>query len=111
MSAKKAASSTTSKPTMTAGRKSSVNGNAAKNSAATLPPAPSQRSLSSEHIGEVAGEVWGLLAEKDEQTLAVIKKSIDAPTDLVMAALGWLAREGKLAFAVSGRTVKMSLKR
>ena len=52
----------------------------------------------------MAGEVWGLLAESDGQTLAAIKKSIDAPPDVVVAALGWLAREDKLEFIASGRT-------
>ncbi len=58
----------------------------------------------------MAGEVWGLLANGDGQTLAAIKKRVDAPADLVVAAVGWLAREDKLEFTTSGRTVKLSLK-
>jgi len=119
MSAKKATSSTAGKSAPTArGKpatrsKSSANGRLAKTAAKPAKPtlAPSERTLSHLHVGEVAGEVWGLLAESDGQTLAAIKKSIDAPADLVVAAVGWLAREDKLTFTTRGRTVKLSLKR
>jgi hypothetical protein len=61
-------------------------------------------------IGNVAGEVWGLLCNNGEQTLAAVKKSVDAPPELVLAAIGWLAREDKLEFTTTGRTVKISLR-
>ena len=108
MSTKKAASSPARKPAPAAGGKSSANGQPAKTPAKL---APGARPLTHLHIGDVAGEIWGLLAESDGQTLAAIKKSIDAPADLVVAAVGWLAREDKLAFVTSGRTVKLALKR
>jgi hypothetical protein len=66
--------------------------------------------LTSDDIGYVAGEIWGLLSEKDNQTVAAIKSSIAAPGDVVVAALGWLAREDKLSFQTAGRSVKVSLK-
>ena len=69
-----------------------------------------QRILSNEGIGDVAGDVWRLLTDQGEQSLAAIKKAIDAPTDVVMAAVGWLAREDKLEFKRSGRSVKVSLR-
>jgi len=109
MSAKKAASLSSGKPARTSNRKSSTNGKAAMPSA-TRPIASRQRTLSNHDIGAVAGEIWGLLAKSNGQTLAAIKKSADAPADVVVAAVGWLAREGKLEFAVSGRTVKLTLK-
>lgn len=61
-------------------------------------------------IGFVAGDVWGFLHGKGWQTLTAVKKGVDSPTDLTMLALGWLAREGKLDFATSGRTVKVTLR-
>jgi Winged helix-turn-helix domain (DUF2582) len=61
-------------------------------------------------IGHVAGEVWGLLSRDGGQTIAAIKKSINAPSDVVLAAIGWLAREDKLEFSVRGRSVKLSLR-
>jgi Winged helix-turn-helix domain (DUF2582) len=124
MSAKKSASSSARKPAPSASGKSSANGRLAKTppkpavkpakpAASPAKPAiaPGARPLAHLYIGEVAGEVWGLLANGEAQTLAAIKKSIDAPADLVVAAVGWLAREDKLAFTTSGRTVKLSLKR
>jgi hypothetical protein len=69
-----------------------------------------QRGLSSEMIGETAGDLWRLLSERGEQTIAGLKKAVDAPDDLILAAIGWLAREDKLAFDANGRTVKVSLR-
>jgi Winged helix-turn-helix domain (DUF2582) len=66
--------------------------------------------LSNEQIGQVAGQIWRQLDEHGAQTLAAIKKSVDAPGDLVLAAVGWLAREDKLEFAASGKSRKISLR-
>ena len=66
--------------------------------------------LSDIEIGHVAGEVWGALARDGELTIAAIKKAVDAPSDVVMAGLGWLAREHKLVFTTQGRSVKISLR-
>ena len=66
--------------------------------------------LSDTQIGETAGAIWGALADDGEKSLAAIKKAVDAPADLVLAAIGWLAREGKIEFATSGRSVKLSLR-
>jgi hypothetical protein len=81
---------------------------AKKKPVAAASPAP-QRDLTTEQIGHVAGEIWHHLAGNGEQTLTALKKSTDAPGELVMAGIGWLAREGKLGFAKSGRTIKVSL--
>jgi hypothetical protein len=72
--------------------------------------APSQRGLSSEMIGNTAGDVWRVLSERGAQTLAGLKKSIDSPDDQVMLAVGWLAREDKLDFETNGRTITVSLR-
>jgi hypothetical protein len=72
--------------------------------------AAEQRGLSSEMIGETAGDVWRTLSDRGSQTLAGLKKSTDAPDDIVLLAIGWLAREDKLAFETNGRTVTVSLR-
>jgi hypothetical protein len=72
--------------------------------------APTQRGLSNEIIGNMAGDVWKILAERGGQTFAGLKKSFDAPDDQVMLAVGWLAREDKLAFETNGRTITVSLR-
>ena len=63
-----------------------------------------------EQIGETAGEVWHLLADEREPiSLAQLAKRIDQPRDVVMQAIGWLAREDKLIIEENGRTRYVSL--
>jgi hypothetical protein len=66
--------------------------------------------LSDVEIGRVAGDVWGILARDGAMTITAIKKAAIAPADIVMAAIGWLAREHKLVFTAHGRSVKVSLR-
>lgn len=49
-----------------------------------------------EQIGQTAGLVWQALHEGGPQSLAKLIKSIDAPRDVVLQAIGWLAREDKI---------------
>jgi len=76
-------------------------------------PDPSVRTpgpFTAEEIGHVAGDLWGLLHTDGGMSLATAKKSLAAPSDMVVAAVGWLAREGKLTFETDARTVKVSLR-
>jgi hypothetical protein len=70
---------------------------------------PSKRPLGHAEIGQTAGEVWGILSDRGELSLTALKKAVGAPGDLVLAAVGWLAREDKLRFRLAGRTIKLSL--
>jgi hypothetical protein len=72
--------------------------------------APKTTGVSNELIGQTAGKIWKVLADRGGQTIAGIKKSIDGPDDVTMAALGWLAREDKLDFETNGRTITVSLR-
>jgi hypothetical protein len=74
------------------------------------PASPAQRSLSTEEIGQVAGDLWRALDTDGAQTLAAVKKAVDAPNDLLLAAIGWLAREDKLEFSGNSRSLKISLR-
>lgn len=65
--------------------------------------------MSDVEIGHVAGDVWGVLSRQGALTVSAIKKEVHAPGDLVVAAIGWLAREDKLAFSNAGRSVTVSL--
>jgi hypothetical protein len=56
-----------------------------------------------EQIGNTAGDVWHCLAEHGRISLAKLTKSVDAPRDVVMQAVGWLAREGKLEMEETSR--------
>lgn len=69
-----------------------------------------RRLSSNDSIGVVAGAVWELLRSDGDQSLAAIKKSVDAPSDLIVAAVGWLAREDKLEFTSNGRTTRVALR-
>jgi hypothetical protein len=61
-------------------------------------------------IGAVAGLVWHYLNENGSVTLSKLARDIDEPRDLVMQAVGWLAREGKIHFEEGGRSKSISLK-
>jgi hypothetical protein len=50
-----------------------------------------------DQIGDAAGLVWHHLNESGSRTLTQLTKEIDAPRDVIMQAIGWLAREDKLA--------------
>lgn len=66
-------------------------------------------SLGAEAIGNAAGNVWHILNEEGPKSLAALKSAVDAPSDLVVAGVGWLAREGKLRFEAKGRTTQIGL--
>ena len=72
--------------------------------------AAERRALANESIGQAAGEIWQLLDSQGEQSVAAIKKAISAPDDVILAAIGWLAREDKLNFSKSGRSLTISLR-
>ena len=62
-----------------------------------------------QHIGEIAGRVWHSLSANGTISLAKLARDIDAPRDIVMQAVGWLAREGKITVDENsrGRTVAL----
>jgi hypothetical protein len=61
-------------------------------------------------IGETAGTIWQILNAKGSLTIAKLVKEIEAPRDVVMQGLGWLAREDKIAIDEEARTRVVSLK-
>ena len=48
-------------------------------------------------IGTNAGSVWSVLHEKNAQPLKALKKATKLKDKEIYPALGWLAREGKIA--------------
>lgn len=54
-------------------------------------------------IGETAGAIWATLQTDGPMSLSRLVKQIGLPRDHVMQAIGWLAREDKLAFEDNGR--------
>lgn len=63
-----------------------------------------------QEIGETAGLVWHLLDKSGPTTLAKLVKTADKPRDLVMQALGWLAREEKIEIHEERRSRIVSLR-
>ena len=62
-----------------------------------------------ELIGATAGAVWQCLETNGQMPITKLGKSIDAPRDVVMQAIGWLAREGKISIEEKGRGKLISL--
>ncbi|MFQ5730813.1 MAG: winged helix-turn-helix domain-containing protein [Planctomycetaceae bacterium] len=62
-----------------------------------------------ESIGGAAGLVWQYLNDNGAVTLSKLAREIDAPRDLVMQGLGWLAREEKIAFQKGPRSKRVTL--
>ncbi|MGD9724075.1 MAG: winged helix-turn-helix domain-containing protein [Pirellulales bacterium] len=50
-----------------------------------------------DQIGDTAGLVWHHLNQHGPRTLSQLVKEVDAPRDVIMQAIGWLAREDKVS--------------
>jgi hypothetical protein len=57
-----------------------------------------------ESIGKMAGLVWQFLDQSEPVTLSKLARELDAPRDLVMQGVGWLAREDKIEFHEGARS-------
>ncbi len=62
-----------------------------------------------EMIGQAAGSIWNYLNEKGESSVSKMKKELDLKGNMADLALGWLAREGKIAIAKKGLTTNVKL--
>ena len=60
-------------------------------------------------IPETAGQIWPPLEFEGPQKISQIVKEIDAPRDLIMQALGWLAREEKIVVEELSRSRVVTL--
>lgn len=65
-------------------------------------------------IGETAGLIWHFLnAQTEPVNLSTLKKNVKASSNLILMALGWLAREDKVTIELSEDiySYRISLKR
>ena len=60
-------------------------------------------------IGEMAGKVWTALYKNGEMTITKIKNDLKADVFVINAAVGWLAREGKVDITKKGNSIKAKL--
>ncbi len=65
--------------------------------------------MGTEAVGETAGQVWNYLNERGKSSLSAIERSVKAPRAVVHMAIGWLAREGKLALSEENRSLQLWL--
>ena len=61
-------------------------------------------------IGATAGLVWQALSKHGPLTMAKLVKEVGEPRDLVMQAIGWLAREDKITIVEERRTRVVALR-
>ena len=61
-------------------------------------------------IGSTAGTIWHALSEKDELSLAQLKKIVNGMTPIFEWAVGWLAREDKIVITRAKRSYSLRLK-
>ena len=61
-------------------------------------------------IGEAAGVVWTYLSSHGPTSLTVLAHGVGVPRDLLLQALGWVARENKVEIADKGRGKIVSLR-
>ena len=64
-----------------------------------------------ETIGKVAGKLWAYLDENESASPSKIAKEINISKNELQRAIGWLAREEKIAIEVDGRVEILSLKK
>jgi len=64
-----------------------------------------------ESIGTWAGEVYKALETSDTHMLGLkgVKKATKLKKDYIMAALGWLGREGKIALTMDDEDLVITL--
>lgn len=60
-------------------------------------------------IGILAGKIWSHLSEKGPSDAPQIKFSLNISNSQLYLALGWLAREGKIAVVKEKNTHRISL--
>ena len=63
----------------------------------------------SETIGQAAGKIWKYLDENGAASVNKITNDTGLNKNDVQRALGWLAREEKIAIEANGRTETISL--
>jgi hypothetical protein len=74
------------------------------------PPMAEELSPAVVRIGEAAGVVWSYLSAHGPTSLTVLAHGVGIPRDLLLQALGWLARENKIDIMDKGRGKIVSLR-
>ena len=70
----------------------------------------SDNNVSVLQIGQTAGEIWRKLSKEGPLSYTRLVKDLAVPRDVIMQALGWLAREEKLEIHETSRGRQVSLR-
>jgi hypothetical protein len=62
-----------------------------------------------EKVIETAGKAWRFLGQNGQININQLVKSLQEKDEVVLQALGWLAREDKINYTVKNRRVFVSL--
>ena len=62
-----------------------------------------------EKVIETVGKVWRFLGQNGQTNVSQLAKSLKEKDELVLQALGWLAREDKIDYTVKNRRTYVSL--
>jgi len=60
-------------------------------------------------IGQKAGEIFDFLKQNGELPLSTFERRLVGSRAVIQAAVGWLAREGKISFRRQGRSTLVKL--
>ena len=62
-----------------------------------------------EKLIETAGKAWRFLGQNGQTNISQLAKSLQEKDEVVLQALGWLAREDKINYTVKNRRIFVSL--
>ena len=62
-----------------------------------------------EKVIEAAGKAWRFLGQNGQTNVSQLAKSLKEKDEVVLQALGWLAREDKIDYTVKNRRTFVSL--
>lgn len=62
-----------------------------------------------EKVIETAGKAWRFLGQNGETSVSQLSKAMKEKDEMVLQAIGWLAREDKINYATKNRRTFVSL--
>ena len=62
-----------------------------------------------EKVIEAAGKTWRFLGQNGQTNVSQLAKSLKEKDEVVLQALGWLAREDKIDYTIKNRRTFVSL--
>ena len=62
-----------------------------------------------EKVIEIAGKTWRYLGQNGETNVGQLPKALKEKGELVLQAVGWLAREDKINYSIKNRRTFVSL--